>query len=305
MLSHNDIYRRWIVCSMTETRRSFLLRLNAWLHRTMVPKKNGCQSRRSLLIIIYERRVINRPYTNLGVWMTRLKFCSLLGAALSLVGTTPAWAQSTEEGESVSRFALSANVAIVSDYRFRGISLSDRDPAIQGGIDVSMDNGLFVGGWASSVADTGGSNVELDLYAGYSGSAAGLDYTVTALGYLYPGGSGVNYYEVSAGVEKPVGPATLGLEVAYVPDQTNFPGDNVYVSGTAAVAIPDTPFSTTARVGRETSDFIKKWDWETGISYASGNFSTSLSYVDSDYGGVGEAGRLGRSGVVASIAMGF
>lgn len=237
--------------------------------------------------------------------MTRLKFFSLVGAAVSLVGAAPAWAQSAEESESVSRFKVSANAAIVSDYRFRGLSLSDRDPAIQGGIDVTMDNGLFVGSWASTVADTGGSNVELDLYAGYSGSAAGLDYTVKALGYIYPGGSGVNYYEVSAGVEKAVGLATLGLEIAYVPDQTNFPGDNVYVSATAAMAIPDTPFSATARVGRETSDSMKKWDWEAGISYASGIFSTSLSYVDSDAGGVNEAGRLGRSGVVASVAINF
>lgn len=234
-----------------------------------------------------------------------MKFCSLAGAALSLAGATPVWAQSTGEGESVSRFTLSANAAIVSDYRFRGISLSDRDPAIQGGIDVSMDNGLFVGSWASNISDFGGSNVELDLYAGYGGSAAGLDYSVTVLGYFYPGGSGVNYYEVGAGVAKTVGPASLGLDIAYVPDQANFPGDNVYLSGTVGMAIPDTPLSATARVGRETSDFISKWDWEAGVSYASGNFSTSLSYVDSDYGGVGEAGRLGRSGVVASVAMTF
>ncbi len=240
-----------------------------------------------------------------GVWMTRLKFCSLAVVLLNLVGAHPAWAQEAGESESSSRFTLSANAAIVSDYRFRGISLSDRNPAIQGGIDVGMDNGLFVGTWASSVADTGGSNVELDLYAGYGGSAAGLDYTVTVLGYVYPGGNGVNYYEVSAGVQKTLGPASLGVDVAYVPDQTNFPGDNVYVSGTAGLAIPATPFSATARIGRETSDFISKWDWEAGISYASGNFSSSLSYVDSDYGAVSEAGRLGRSGVVASVAMTF
>ncbi|WP_417595785.1 TorF family putative porin [Parasphingorhabdus sp.] len=237
--------------------------------------------------------------------MTRLKFYWVVSAAVGLAGTTPAQAQSTVENESVSRFTLSANAAIVSDYRFRGISLSDRDPAIQGGVDLGMDNGLFLGSWASSVADTGGSNVEVDLYGGYAGSAAGFDYTVTALGYFYPGGSGVNYYEVSAGVEKGVGLATLGVEIAYVPDQKNYPGDNVYVSGTAAVAIPETPFSATARVGRETSDFIKKWDWEAGIAYAFGKFTTSLSYVDSDYGGVGEAGRLGRSGLVASVAVDF
>ncbi len=245
----------------------------------------------------------------------RFKLSLPLTAALLCVPST-AWAQSSDEPvqtvedapetqESGSRITFSANVGIVSDYRFRGLSLSDRDPAIQGGFDIAMDNGLFVGTWASSVSDTGGSNVEVDIYGGYSGSSAGLDYTVTALAYIYPGGTGVDYYEFSGAVDKTIGSATVGVLVAYVPDQTNFPGDNLYISGTAGYAVPDTPISLTARLGREASAVSKKWDWEAGISYDHGPFATAISYVDSDAGGPLESGRLGQSGVVASLTASF
>ncbi len=236
----------------------------------------------------------------------------LLGAALFATIPMSASAQSSEEpvqtvedSSDSPQIEFSANIGIVSDYRFRGLSLSNRNPAIQGGFDISMDNGLFVGTWASSVSDTGGSNAEVDIYGGYSGSAAGLDYTVTAIAYVYPGGTGVNYYEFTAAAEKTVGAASVGILVGYVPDQTNFPGDNLYISGTAGYAIPDTPISLTARLGREASAVSKKWDWEAGISYDHGPFSTSLSYVDSDAGGPAQSGRLGQSGVVASLIASF
>ena len=40
---------------------------------------------------------------------------------------------------------ISANVALVSDYRFRGISQSNENPAIQGGFDYAFENGFYVG----------------------------------------------------------------------------------------------------------------------------------------------------------------
>lgn len=239
----------------------------------------------------------------------RLKLARLLALTLCASVSTGAWAQSQDvaddESTEASAFEVSANVAVVSDYRFRGLSLSDRDPAVQGGIDVSHESGLFVGTWASTIADYGGSNVELDIYGGYAGSAGGLDYTITALAYVYPGGDGVDYYEFSGAVDKSLGTATVGVMVAYVPDQTNFPGDNLYIQGSAGYAIPDSPISFNLRAGREANAFTKKWDWEAGVAYSRGPLTASLAYVDSDFGGPLEAGRLGQAGVVASLAASF
>jgi uncharacterized protein (TIGR02001 family) len=65
---------------------------------------------------------------------------------------------------------LSFNVAVVSDYRYRGISQTRLKPALQGGIDYSLPAGFYVGAWASTIKwikDNGvDGSVELDLYGG-------------------------------------------------------------------------------------------------------------------------------------------
>lgn len=228
-----------------------------------------------------------------------------VAACALLAGGSYGAAASAQETDPPAAFDISANVGIVSDYRFRGISYSGRDPAIQGGIDVSHQSGLFVGTWASSLADNGGANLELDLYGGYAGSAAGLDYAATVLYYVYPGVDGSNYWELKGTVAKTLGPATLELQVNWVPDQTSYPGDNVYVGAGLDVGVPDTPVSLRAAVGRETGGYDNKWDWELGASYAMGPLTASVSYIDSNYGGINEAGRNARGGVIFSLLASF
>ena len=66
------------------------------------------------------------------------------------------------------------NAALVSDYRYRGISQTRLQPALQGGADYTHDpSGLYAGTWLSTVKWTrdagGGGDVEWDLYAGRRG----------------------------------------------------------------------------------------------------------------------------------------
>ena len=91
---------------------------------------------------------------------------------------------------------ISANVALTSDYRFRGISQSNEDIAIQGGFDYAWDNGIYIGTWGSSVdfdstSDDGfNGSLELDYYIGWSsdvGENSAID--VGYLYYDYPGDS--------------------------------------------------------------------------------------------------------------------
>src|SRR5450830_2197840 len=72
---------------------------------------------------------------------------------------------------------LSFNLAGVSDYRYRGISQTRLNPALQGGADyVNNPTGLYAGTWLSTikwVKDGGGDgSVEWDLYAGKRGELA-------------------------------------------------------------------------------------------------------------------------------------
>ncbi|WP_298825489.1 TorF family putative porin [uncultured Piscinibacter sp.] len=83
---------------------------------------------------------------------------------------------------------LSANVSVVSKYKYRGQDQSDplKDvvPAIQGGFDYTM-GGLYLGNWNSSIGFGGGT--EMDFYGGYKGEAGGVGYDVGLLTYYYPG----------------------------------------------------------------------------------------------------------------------
>lgn len=86
---------------------------------------------------------------------------------------------------------LAFNVGAVSDYRYRGISQTQREAALQGGVDLGLPSGFYLGAWASSIKwidEFGGdANVELDFYGGWKGEVgAGLTLDVGALRYQYP-----------------------------------------------------------------------------------------------------------------------
>ena len=87
-------------------------------------------------------------------------------------------------------FEISGNFGLASDYRFRGISQTDKDPAAQGGFDVSHKSGFAAGVWASNVSDWAapGGSQEIDVYASYSGSLPmEIGYEIGIVRYQYPG----------------------------------------------------------------------------------------------------------------------
>jgi uncharacterized protein (TIGR02001 family) len=87
---------------------------------------------------------------------------------------------------------VSFNAAIASDYRYRGISQSRLEPALQGGADYTNNpTGLYAGTWLSTIKwtkDAGGSgDVEWDLYGGKRGEITkDVTYDVGVLSYVYP-----------------------------------------------------------------------------------------------------------------------
>ena len=95
--------------------------------------------------------------------------------------------------------SFSANVAIATDYTFRGISQNSGDPAVSGGVDWASDL-FYVGTWASTVdfndditdPFTGeqisdGSQLELDLYFGVTPTVGDVSLDFGAIFYVYPG----------------------------------------------------------------------------------------------------------------------
>lgn len=116
------------------------------------------------------------------------------GLVIALPGA--AWAQDAAKSD----WSVSANVGVVSDYRFRGISQTDRRPAIQGGFDVSHASGLYLGNWDSNVdsAYYTGSNVEMDFYGGWKVPVGPVALDLGALYYYYPGSGDTSAYPGSS-----------------------------------------------------------------------------------------------------------
>jgi uncharacterized protein (TIGR02001 family) len=97
------------------------------------------------------------------------------------------------QAAETSPHTLSGNIALTSDYVFRGVSQTQNGPAIQGGFDYSHKSGFYVGTWASNVAwvSDGGykddNSMEIDLYGGYKGSLGDVGYDLGVITYYYPG----------------------------------------------------------------------------------------------------------------------
>jgi uncharacterized protein (TIGR02001 family) len=147
--------------------------------------------------------------------MKKILVPSLIALAVGSVSGL-AQAQTAPAAEST----LSYNVGVVSDYRYRGISQSRLQPALQGGVDYADKSGFYVGAWASSInfiKDSGATKgeVELDLYGGYKGAAGAIAYDVGFLRYEYVGnklGQVTGY--ANANTSEVYGAATLGLVTA-------------------------------------------------------------------------------------------
>jgi uncharacterized protein (TIGR02001 family) len=134
----------------------------------------------------------------------------VLVALLLAVGVTTANSAEIFDG------SLTGNMTINSDYKFRGISLSQNGPAIQGGIDYNHSTGLYIGNWNSSMRGVpnmnnddvdSNSGMQSNVYAGWRKDVyKGITVDVGTISYLYPqatsGGSKINYStnEVYAGV---------------------------------------------------------------------------------------------------------
>jgi uncharacterized protein (TIGR02001 family) len=137
----------------------------------------------------------------LALAVSAVVLCSIAATAIAQsTAEAPAAAPATAPAaaESASPHTFTANVSLVSDYRYRGLSQTNRRPAIQGGFDYAHESGFYVGNWNSSIswisdADSSVSApIEMDFYGGYKNTfkvnELGFNYDVGVLQYFYPGG---------------------------------------------------------------------------------------------------------------------
>ena len=90
-----------------------------------------------------------------------MRFTTLLLGGIALAAATPAFAQ--DDTAPPKEVTVSGSVGLTNDYRFRGVSQSDENLAVQGGITITHKSGLYIGTWGSNLAGWGtfGGNVQV------------------------------------------------------------------------------------------------------------------------------------------------
>lgn len=212
----------------------------------------------------------------------------LLTAAAACAVAAPAMAQ------DASGWSFSGNVALTSDYVFRGVSQTLEDPAIQGGFDAAYGS-FYAGTWASNVDFGVDESIEIDVYAGFKPTLGPVAADFGVAYYAYPGagddGAEYDYLEVYAkGSIAPIEPMTLGAAFYYSPEFTGETGDAYYVEANAGYTLTEA-LGVSGAVGfQDVKDGVFGEDnyttWNLGGTYSLAGFGLDLRYHDTDLKGV-------------------
>jgi uncharacterized protein (TIGR02001 family) len=254
--------------------------------------------------------------------------CSLLAVAVA----SPAMA---DDAAPPSAITVNGGATVVTDYRFRGLSQTNKNFAVQGTFTVAHASGLYATVWASSIDDyiADGSDAEVDLIAGYKKTFSGTTFDVGALYYFYPGSQqGVqlanlpkynsDFIEPYVAVSHTFGPVSAKVTANYAPKQKalaylpNGPSkeDNLYGAFDLAAAVPNTAFGVSAHLGHNfTRSFLsvgrKYTDWSIGATYTYKAITFGVSYVDTNlpkYYATSFSGKdIAKAGVVGSVGVSF
>ena len=200
-------------------------------------------------------------------------------AAVAALITASAGAASAQDVD------VAFNVALTSDYVFRGFSQTGEDPALQAGVDLTS-GGFYAGGWVSKVDFGDSTDAEVDLYGGYRTEASGwaLDFGVIGYGYVdEPSAADYGYVEFKAAASRAVGPVTAGAAVYYSPDFFGADEAATYVEGNVAFA-PMDKVTVSAAVGKQFLDVNDDYTtWNAGVAYAfTDNLVGDVRYYDTD-----------------------
>ena len=210
---------------------------------------------------------------------------------------------SATAAESESPHSLSANVALTTNYMFRGVSQTNNGPAIQGGFDYEYKPlGLYAGVWGSNVDSSSavfdptdptgetlleapgydGASMELDLYVGWRPTWDKLGFDIGYLRYQYPGTDtdDNNTNEFKLGVSYETDYFTPSYTASYSDDWYGT-GDSWYHDISVDIPLPY-EFTLSGHYGWNRFDDSagNYQDWKIALSREFFGLGTEIAYVD-------------------------
>jgi len=208
-------------------------------------------------------------------------FTKLLGTALAVATISTAGLAQDEDPD----WTLDGYVGLISDYRDRGLSMSDKDPTLYGSLGIFHKSGLYGGLDAAIIDDGRGGDEKTEFFIGYHFDAGDYIYDFSAELDGIHGASSEYYSEFKASISRDFGLAFIRGGLAYAPEgRWNTPDvDSFYGYADLEIPVPTLPDLTVlAHVGYDVRDQRSNlWNWSVGISAFVESIEFSLMYENS------------------------
>jgi uncharacterized protein (TIGR02001 family) len=203
--------------------------------------------------------------------------------------------------EVTSDHTFGANILIGNDYIYRGITQTNGDPTLQGGLTYGHSSGLYAGTWASNLefnaSTTNAASLEMDFFAGYGFDLGGLTYDVGYLYYMYTGQNedvsvgDYDFWEIYGSVSKEFGVSlspSVSVGIAWSPDFYGEDDNGIYVNSSVGISLP-AGINPYVKVGyqdvsgdKTNSAGYDYWHYAIGASRDVGAFVFDLSYSEAN-----------------------
>ena len=200
---------------------------------------------------------------------------------------------------------------LTSEYIYRGLAMSDGNPAAQLGWDYQHDSGLFAGAWTSTVdlsTASGQRDLELDLYVGYHREfSADFAATVTLLRYTYPGHDSTHSYDHNELLVRLTWLQHYSVELAYTNDLNGFGRIGQHWEFQAEWPIANAWLISAALGRNDLSDagVPRYLHWDVGASARFNRLTFDLRWFDNQTPGGFAASSSAGSQVVLSVSAAF
>ena len=167
---------------------------------------------------------------------------------------------------------ISTNLTLTSNYIWRGVSQTNDEAAVQGGVDYTINKKFYIGAWTSNVKNGNQGDYELDLYGGYTDKFGEFDFDAGIITYQYPGNAGIeDFTEIYAGTANKNYSAKLSL---------NTSDSDFYLEGAADFELPD-KYLLTAHLGIYSFDKASNEDYnDYSVTISKGEISFMVSDTD-------------------------